>query len=94
MTSSVFPLHSKVTGGNTACGNSVEASWPPLTPEHGFPSLLVWPGPRALPLGPLPVFRGAAILSAHTPFTKELKTAGTRMGARRAKLPERLPTVA
>ena len=30
---------------------SVEAYWPPLTPEHGFPSLCDT-RPRALPLGP------------------------------------------
>ena len=33
-------------------GLSVEARWPPLTPEHGFPSLHIWPGRRALPLRP------------------------------------------
>ena len=29
--------------------NAVEAHWPPLTPEHGFPSLLGRPGPRRSP---------------------------------------------
>ena len=29
---------------------AVEARWPPLTPEHGFPSHIAQPGLRALPL--------------------------------------------
>jgi len=35
--------------------NSVETSWSPLTPEHGFPSLFISARPKALPFC-LPVF--------------------------------------
>ena len=50
-----FPLAAQGQRAKLArCGKSVEAPWPPLTPEHGFPSLFFRPGPRALPLGPLP----------------------------------------
>ena len=67
--------------------SSVEAHWPPLTPEHGFPSLLGRPGPRALPLGPLPENRGAGnVLSLHTPFVKRVKKRrGPRWAARRVR---------
>ena len=67
--------------------SSVEAHWPPLTPEHGFPSLLGRPGPRALPLGPLPENRGAGnVLSLHAPFVKRVKKRrGPRWAARRVR---------
>ena len=48
--------------GRTPPPGSVEAYWPPLTPEHGFPSLpilLSRHGRRALPLRPSPFFRRA-----------------------------------
>ena len=54
---------------------SVEACWPPLTPEHGFPSLCGWPGHRALPLCPLPEDRGAAAI---LPYTSFLQRSGKR----------------
>ena len=38
-TDSVLPLHGKVQAALRLCGKAVEAHWPPLTPEHGFPSL-------------------------------------------------------
>ena len=56
---------------------SVEAYWPPLTPEHGFPSLCFWPGHRALPLCPLPENRGAAGI---LPYTSFLQRSGKRQG--------------
>ena len=40
---SAFPLRGKAGQESPALETSVEAFWPPLTPEHGFPSL---PGPR------------------------------------------------
>ena len=38
-TDSVLPLQGKVRAALRPYGRSVEAHWPPLTPEHGFPSL-------------------------------------------------------
>ena len=61
---------------------SVEACWPPLTPEHGFPSLCFWPGHRALPLCPLPVVPGApdvVFADAH-PFRLKVKNSGRLRG--------------
>ena len=62
---------------SAAEGSSVGACWPPLTPEHGFPSLSreapppLRPGPRALPLGPLPeTLRDAHIPAPHAPLCK------------------------
>ena len=54
-----LPLACKAADPLVRPEKSVEASWPPLTPEHGFPSLHHWPEPRALPLGPLPAMAGA-----------------------------------
>ena len=71
---------------------SVEACWPPLTPEHGFPSLCFWPGHRALPLCPLPENRGAA---GFLPYTSFLQRSGKRQGHRASPFLHRdVPTVA
>ena len=86
---SVFPLHGKAQAdAPPAVETSVEAFWPPLTPEHGFPSLRFRPGHRALPLCPLPVSRGAGILSRNTSFLVKTqspaakKTRATRPAAK------------
>ena len=65
---------------HTAPRGSVEAYWPPLTPEHGFPSLHFWPGHRALPLCPLPALsRGAAVFSSHV-LSKRSVSGQTKTG--------------
>ena len=83
MRNSVFPLPCKVgRRASACCGKSVEAFWPPLTPEHGFPSLFCRPGPRALPLSPLPVVPGApdvVFADAH-PFRLKVKNSGRLRG--------------
>ena len=78
---SVFPLHGKAQAdAPPAVETSVEAHWPPLTPEHGFPSLRFRPGHRALPLCPLPVPRGAGLLSRNTSFPVKVRR---RMGRKK-----------
>ena len=47
------PHPHRAQNGTPGAGyEAVEACWPPLTPEHGFPSLTI-PRLRALPLSPL-----------------------------------------
>ena len=49
-TDSVLPLQGKVRAALRPYGRSVEAHWPPLTPEHGFPSLSLARAQGAPPL--------------------------------------------
>ncbi len=51
--------------------NSVETYWSPLTPEHGFPSLSVWPGHRALPLCPFPALAGLPVSLRQAPLSQK-----------------------
>ena len=76
---SVFPLHGKVPGASAPVENSVEARWPPLTPEHGFPSLQFGPD-----TGRSPSVRsrwpGAPVCFPHASLpAKELKNGGDLM---------------
>ena len=92
-TAAISPLQNKAAENILCQGNSVEAHWPPLTPEHGFPSLHVWLGPRALPLSPLPVCTGTpeiSFLHLLTILSKNKENGGPH--ARRLSVSEKTPS--
>ena len=97
-----FPPAWQGRAGLSALEISVEAYWPPLTPEHGFPSLpgpqgpLVWSGPDT---GRSPSVRSrwsgtpvCALSLLREEFSK--KQGGTPLSAPPSKVPYRLPTAA
>ena len=65
----------RVPEGQTGSSlGSVGAYWPPLTPEHGFPSLLYAARAQGAPPLPAPGQAGAPMCPPHAPFGKDQKT--------------------
>ena len=88
-----LPLAEQGGGERSLPGKSVETCWSPLTPEHGFPSLHMWLGPRALPLSPLPVCTGTpeiSFLHLLTILSKNKENGG--LHARRLSVSEKTPS--
>ena len=77
-TDSVLPLQGKVRTILRPCGRSVEAHWPPLTPEHGFPSLSL---PRTQGAPPLSVPGWPGRPSDSPPLSQRSQKQRAPMGA-------------
>ena len=67
----------RVPGRFECVWGSVEAYWPPLTPEHGFPSLRWWTRAQGAPPLPAPGLAGASavlhFLSEKSDFARPLR---------------------
>ena len=91
-TDSVLPLHGKVQAALRLCGKAVEAHWPPLTPEHGFPSLSLARTQGAPPLS-APGWAGTPVWFLPPSGQKSQKNSGYPWVST-VKVPYELPPVA